>query len=119
MSAYQHIDAEQVGGVTVVRFRDDKLVELDVVAEVHRELGQFVETEKPAKLLLSFAGVRLVSSSALAAVLSLVKRMKGIGGGLKFCEMSPVVQQIFAITELDTLFDIRSDEAAGLQAFSE
>jgi anti-anti-sigma regulatory factor len=55
----------------------------------------------------------------LAAVLSLVKRMKAIDGGLKFCEMAPIVQQVFRITDLDTLFDIRADEAAGVQAFSE
>ena len=80
MSAYQHIDVSAVGAVTVVRFRDDKLVELDVVAEVSKELSELVETEKPSKLLLSFAAVRLVSSTGLAVVLSLLKRMRAIGG---------------------------------------
>ena len=119
MSAYQHIEVSEAEGVRVVRFREDKLVDFDVVAEVHRELAQFVETEKPKNVLLSFAGVRLISSTALAAVLSLVKRMKAIDGSLKFCEMAPIVQQVFRITDLDTLFDIRADEAAGVQAFSE
>jgi anti-anti-sigma factor len=119
MSAYQHIAVSEVEGVTVVRFREDKLVEFDVVADVHRELAQFAETEKPKNVLLSFAGVRLISSTALAAVLSLVKRMKAIDGGLKLCAMAPIVQQVFGITELDKLLDIRADEAAGVQAFSE
>lgn len=119
MSAYQHIDVSQVEGVTVVRFQEDKLVDFDVVADVHRELAQFVETEQPKNVLLSFAGVRLISSTALAAVLSLVKRVKTLDGSVKFCEMAPIVQEVFRITDLDTLFDIRADEAAGVQAFSE
>jgi anti-anti-sigma factor len=119
MSAYQHIEVSEVQGVTVVRFRDDKLVEFDVVAEVQRELAQFVLREKPKNVLVSFAGVRLISSTALGAVLSLVNRTKAIGAGVKFCEMAPVVERVFTITELGKLLDIRSDEAAGVQAFSE
>lgn len=119
MSEYEHIDVSKAEGVSVVRFLDDKLVDFDVVAEVHRELARFVESEKPKSVLLSFAGVRLISSTTLAAVLSLVKRMKAIDGSVKFCEMAPMVQQVFRITDLDTLFDIRADEAAGMQAFSE
>ena len=118
MSEYEYIDVREVGAVSVVRFRNDKLVELAVVADVSRELSQFVETEKPKKVLLSFAGLRLVSSTGLAAVLSLVKRLKTTGGELRFCGMSPVVHEIFAITELDKLFHIADDEAAGLEAFS-
>jgi anti-sigma B factor antagonist len=119
MSDYQHVDVSQVGDVAVVRFQHDKLVELDVVAEVNRDLGRFVQTKKPNKVLLSFAGVRLVSSAGLAAVLSLIRRLKGTDSRLKFCAMSPVVREIFAVTELDKLFDIEDDEAAGLRAFSE
>jgi anti-sigma B factor antagonist len=70
-------------------------------------------------VLLSFAGVRLISSTALGAVLSLVNRTKAIGGGVKFCGLTPIVQRVFKMTELETLFDIRADEAAGVQAFSE
>ena len=119
MSAYQHIEVNEVDGVLVIRFREDKLVEFDVVADVQRELAQVVEAEKPTKVLLSFAGVRLISSTALGAVLSLVNRTKAVGGAVKFCELPPIVQRIFKMTELETLFDLRTDEAAGLQAFSE
>ena len=119
MPEHKHINLRQVGAVTVVGFRDDKLVEQGLVSDVREELSQLVETEKPKNLLLSFAGVRLMSSTALAAVLSLTRRMKAHDGKLKLCEMAPMVYEIFAITELNKLFDIRDDETAGLRAFAE
>lgn len=119
MPECNHIHLRQVGAVTVVGFRDDKLVEQGLVADVREELGQLAETERPANLLLSFSGVRLMSSTALAAVLSLIRRMKAYDGKLKLCDMAPMVYEIFAITELNKLFDIHADEAAGLRAFGE
>jgi anti-anti-sigma factor len=119
MSERKHIDVKQAGAVTVARFRHDKLVDLDTVFEASEELNRLVETERPKRLVLDFAGVRLVTSAVLAAVLSLTKRVKAIGGDIKFCGMAPVVYEVFAITELDKLLDIRDDEAAALGAFSQ
>jgi anti-anti-sigma factor len=119
MGDYQTIDVDQIGTVSVVSFRVEKLVDQDLIVELSNELNRLADVEKPAHLLVSFAGVRLLASAALAAVLSLVKRVKTNDGDLKLCAMSPMVYKVFAITELDKLLDIREDEAAGLQAFSD
>ena len=54
MSAYRRLELKEVGDVTVVYFRDQKIIEDLRIQELGQELFQLVETEKRKKLLLNF-----------------------------------------------------------------
>jgi anti-sigma B factor antagonist len=117
MSAVQRLDIREVGDVTVVRFRDSRIVEDITIQELGQQLFRLVEVENRAKLLLSFVTVEFLSSAALGKLITLDKKMKAHGGVLKLSNIRKEIYEVFAITKLNRLFDIRKDEPEALKAF--
>ena len=117
MVAYRHLEINPVGDVTVVRFRDHKIVEDINIQQLGQELFQLVEADNRDKLLLNFSSVDFLSSAALGKLITLDKKMKAHGGTLKLSNIRPEIYEVFSITKLDRLFDIREDEADALAAF--
>lgn len=116
-TAYQHLDISRVGDVTVVRFRDQKIIEDINIQELGLELFRLVEADGCQRLLLDFSSVDFLSSAALGKLITLDKKMKAHGGTLKLSNIRPEIYEVFAITKLNRLFDIRKDEAEALAAF--
>ena len=54
MTPYRHLEVNEVGDVTVVRFRDHKIVEDINIQELGQEMFQLVEVDSRTKLLLNF-----------------------------------------------------------------
>ncbi len=117
MPAYRRFDVHEVGEVTVVRFRDQKIIEDLGIQELGQELFQLVDSLEKKKLLLNFASVDFLSSAALGKLITLDKKVKARAGTLKLCAIRPEIYEVFAITRLNRLFDIRPTEADALAAF--
>ena len=117
MAGYRRLDVTEVGEVTIVRFRDRKIVEDINIQEWGAEMFGLVDTEKREKLLLNFSTVDFLSSAALGKLITLDKRVKATGGVLKLSNIRPEIYEVFTITKLNRLFDIKVDEADALAAF--
>jgi anti-sigma B factor antagonist len=117
MTAYRHLDVSEAGDVTVVRFRDHKIVEDINIQELGQEMFHLVEGDGRDRLLLDFSSVDFLSSAALGKLITLDKKMKAHGGALKLSNIRPEIYEVFIITKLNRLFDIRTDEAEALAAF--
>ena len=117
MTAYRRLDVNEVGDVTVVRFRDHKIIEDVNIQELGQEMFRLVETDGRHRLLLDFSSVDFLSSAALGKLITLDKKMKAHGGVLKLSNIRSEIYEVFAITKLNRLFDIRKDEADALAAF--
>jgi anti-sigma B factor antagonist len=111
------LEIDEVGDVTVVRFRDHKIVEDINIQQLGLELFRLVEADNRDKLLLNFSAVDFLSSAALGKLITLDKKMKAHGGTLKLSNIRPEIYEVFAITKLNRLFDIKDDEADALAAF--
>jgi anti-sigma B factor antagonist len=117
MAAYRRLDVNQVGDVTVVRFRDQKIVEDINIQELGAELFHLIEVENRGKLLLNFSTVDFLSSAALGKLITLHKKVKVNSGVLKLSNIRPEIYEVFTITKLNRLFDIKDDEADALATF--
>lgn len=117
MTAYRRLDVSEVGDVTVVRFRDRKIVEDINIQELGQEMFRLVESDARRRLLLDFSSVDFLSSSALGKLITLDKKMKAHGGVLKLANIRREIYEVFEITKLNRLFDIRKDEADALASF--
>ena len=78
---------------------------------------QLVDVENRDKLLLNFSSVDFLSSAALGKLITLDKKVKAHGGVLKLSNIRPEIYEVFTITRLNRLFDIKDDEADALAAF--
>lgn len=117
MAEYQRIVVNEVGDVSVVRFRDQKIIDNLNIQELGRELSSLVEVDKRGKLLLNFSAVEFLSSAALGKLITLDKKVKAATGVLKLCQIQPEIYEVFAITKLNRLFEIKEDEADALASF--
>jgi anti-sigma B factor antagonist len=117
MPPFRRLEINEVGDVTVVRFRDHKIVEDINIQELGSEMFHLIEVENRDKLLLNFSSVDFLSSAALGKLITLDKKMKAHGGTLKLSNIRPEIYEVFAITRLNRLFDIKDDEADALAAF--
>ncbi len=118
MATHHHFEISEVGDVTVVRLTDRKVVDETNIQELGRELFTLVEEDKRKNLLLNFAAVGFLSSSALGKLITLDKKVKAHGGKLKLSNIRPEIYEVFAITKLNKLFEIKEDEADALAAFA-
>ncbi|HLA84333.1 MAG TPA: STAS domain-containing protein [Thermoguttaceae bacterium] len=117
MAEYRRLTIDEVGDVTVVRFRDQKILDDLNIQELGRELSRLVEVDHRKKLLLNFSSVEFLSSAALGKLITLEKKVKAADGALKLCCIQPQTYEVFAITKLNLLFDIKEDETDALAAF--
>jgi anti-sigma B factor antagonist len=117
MAREQRLNVSEVGDVTVVHFRDQRIIEDLGIQEMGQELFHLVEAEGRKKLVLNFSSVGFLSSAALGKLITLDKKVKTRGGVLKLCGIRPEIYEVFAITRLDRLFDIKRDESEALAAF--
>ena len=117
MAAHRRLEVSEVGDVTVVRFVDRKILDEASIQELGSELFQLVEQENRGKLVLNFTKVDFLSSAALGKLITLDKKVKARSGKLKLSNIRPEIYEVFAITKLNKLFDIKDDEADALAAF--
>jgi len=114
---YRHILVTQVGDVTVVRFRDQKIIEDISIQEWGQELLSLVDVDNRQKILFNFTGVEFLSSAALGKLITLNARVRARSGSLKLCGIRPEIYEVFQITKLNRVFEIYTDESEALSAF--
>jgi anti-anti-sigma factor len=86
---------------------DALLLERGVIFEWSDALAEFIEREKPGKLLVSFEQVKRFSSEAIGALIRAHRRVQAYSGQLKLCGLDPVARAMFRTANLDgTVFEI-------------
>ncbi len=113
----QRLNVSEVDDVTVVHFRDQRIWEDLVVQEIRRELLAVVNDDGVERVLLNLSSVSFASSPFFQALIDFDKKAKKKGVIVTLCSIRPEVYEVFAITRLDKLFNIRRDESDGLGSF--
>ena len=108
---------ESVGEVCVVRILKEDLGTQSTIDPVSNELFRLAERETERNVLLDFSPVTVVSSIMLGRLIRFEKQLTAGGGRLVLCNLQASVYQVFALTRLTRMFDIKTDRAEGLAAF--
>lgn len=117
MATHRRITVGDSGGVCVVRFVDKKIVDSGSIEQLGEEMNSLVTVDKHGMILLNFDGVEFMSSAALNKLISLNSKVKAAGGKLKLCCLRAEIKEVFTITRLDRVFDLRKTEADAIAAF--
>jgi len=113
----RRLEVEDIGDVTVINFVDKKILDEQNIQIIGEQLFGLVEQEGRRKLLLNFGNVEYLSSAALGKLITLNKKLQGVGGRLILCNIDPQIYEVFEITKLDKFFNIQKEEQAALQSF--
>ena len=115
--ATQRIEVSKTGPVSVVRFRDRKILDEAAIQELGAELAALIDVDNRKAILLDFEGVEFLSSAALGKLITFDRKVKSSQGRLKMCGISPGILEVFQVTKLNKVFDIRGDAAEAIGAF--
>ncbi len=117
MSDRRRMVVSKVGDLAVVKFSDRKIVDSANIEEMGEEMFSIVDKDKCKDVLLNFEGVEFMSSAALNKLILMDKRVKGAQGKLRLCNLRAEIMEVFTITRLNRVFDIKKTEADALKAF--
>jgi anti-sigma B factor antagonist len=121
MAVYRRIQVSQISGsagnVTLVRFTDRRIIDAANIQELGEELFGLVEKEGAKALVLNFATVDFLSSAALNKLIMLNTKLKTAQGKMRLCGLKPEIHEVFVITKLTKVFDIKPDESEALNGF--
>lgn len=117
MPTHKRIDVAKVGDVTVVKFVDRKILDEAGIQELGAELFSLIEQDNRRSIVLNFDNVDFLSSAALGKLITLDRKVKSAQGRLKMSNIRPEILEVFQITKLNKVFDIRGEEAEAISAF--
>ncbi len=85
-----------------------------VLGDTIRELAK----KGQKKILLNLAGVAYVDSSGVGQLVGALTTARNQGGDLKLLNPNKQVLDLLKVTHLETVFDVKNDEATAIQSFS-
>ncbi len=117
MAAGRRIDVEEVGDVTIATFVDKKILDENNIQQIGSQLFALVEEDGRKRVILDFSIVEYLSSAALGKLITMDKKVKASSGKLRLCSIRKDIYEVFAITKLNKLFDIKDTQEEALQGF--
>ena len=114
--SYCQLEVVENGDVIVVRLGKHPVLDELTVNKISDELLGVADRPDCHRLLLDFSGVVQLSSSMLAKLVTLHRKMEPKGEKLRLCGVNSQLRSVFAVTRLDGLFDITDTEAGAIKA---
>lgn len=118
MEDFECIELDKVDDVSVVRFKDPKVMDPARIEQLGRELLALADGSVP-HVLINFENVKFFSSAAINKLIVLEKRMRASGGRIMLSNLRPEVRDLFSYTNLDSMFQIKDEQAEAIDSFSE
>ncbi len=106
----------QMDGVTIVDLSGR--ITLGEGSVVLRDTIRELVGKGSKKILLNLGDVTYIDSSGIGELVSAFTTVRNQGGELKLLNLTKKVHDLLRMTKLDTLFDIKDDEATAIAAFS-
>jgi anti-sigma B factor antagonist len=106
------------GNVCVVEFEDRKILEELAINQIRERLTELIAAETSPRVLLNFRKVEHLSSAALGVLITVSKQVAERHGQLVLANIHPQIFEVFKITRLNKLFNIRGTTDEALREFT-
>ena len=95
--------------------------------------GELIDREQPAammseiegaisensnRILLNMADLKYINSSGLNVIINILTKARKAGGDVAICCVSKKVNDLLVITKLNSVFNVCTDEAKGIEMLS-
>ena len=112
------VNFSEEGAATIVELVDKKILDEVAIMEIGDQLSALVSQADSPRLVLDFQNVRHMSSSALGMLVTIRRQVKDKGGQLRLCNIGETIHEIFVITRLGEIFDIRPSRDEALEGLN-
>ncbi len=113
------IHSEKVGNGVLITLMRQELLEEGVIASLEQSLLQTVNQADVVNFALNFEHVGFLSSAVLRSLIKVNTAVNNKDGNLILCSINSRVFEVFKITHLDNILDIRDDVESALASFQE
>jgi anti-sigma B factor antagonist len=110
----RRLDIEEVGDVTIARFLDKKILDENNIQMIGNQMFGLVDEDGRKKIVLDFANVEYLSSAALGKLITMNNKVKAAKGKLRLCNIRPEILEVFTITKLNKVLEIKPDQEQAL-----
>ncbi|HYF51716.1 MAG TPA: STAS domain-containing protein [Planctomycetota bacterium] len=107
----------QKDNVAVVTILESRILDESNVNEIGRQLMELVTKQYMIKMVIDLGEVKYLSSAVLRQFIALYKQIKQENGDLKLCRVNPEVREVFKITQLDKMIEIKDDLESAVNSF--
>ena len=117
MEDFECIELDNVDDVSVVKFKDPKVMDPSRIETMGKELLSLVDGDESENVLINFENVSFFSSAAINKLIVLEKRIRAQGGQIRLSNLRPEVRDLFSYTNLDSMFQIKDEQSDALESF--
>ena len=104
--------------VRIIEFTNNRILDEANIADIGQTLGALIDEGDNPKLLLDFASVDHLSSAALGMLINANNKIREKNGQLRLANIKPQILEVFVITKLNKLFQIKPDRNVALASFT-
>src|SRR5215467_6739770 len=109
------LQTQHIEHVAVIRCRG-RIVSGAEISALQKEIDDAGHAKK--RIVLHLADVTFIDSAGLGLLVRMFSRLRNAGGGLKLCELSPVVLKALQITNLHAVMPAYASEREAVEAFA-
>jgi anti-anti-sigma factor len=99
--------------VAIASFTGTCICDVEEIAHASTRLR---ETDPPRRMVFDFSGVKFFSSQVLGLLLEARARLEPYNGEVAITSLSPQLERVFHITNLDKIFRFYPDTTAAIAA---
>jgi anti-anti-sigma factor len=99
----------------VASFRTPCVSDVEEITNASAKLKQYIEINQPRRMVFDFQGVKFFSSQVLGLLLEARAHLRPHHGEVAVVSLSPQLQRVFRITNLDSLFRFYPDRTAAVK----
>lgn len=105
-AAKPNIMAQYAMDFTYVVFNEEEILEEHQISQLQEALQPIIKKNARKKLMLDFQNVKYMSSAFLGVLVRVNKWVAEEKGTLELNNVDPNIRKVFAITQLDKIFNI-------------
>lgn len=113
-----NLSVRKQGNVSIVQFQDRKILEEITINQIGERLSELADSEPEPRLVLDFGAVEHLSSAALGMLITLNRQVVDRQGRLVLANIHPQIYEVFKITRLNKLFNIKDNLDDALKVVS-
>ncbi|MHC4648270.1 MAG: STAS domain-containing protein [Planctomycetota bacterium] len=103
-------------GVAVARFRSASITDLQEISAVSERIRDFVEKNRPRRMVFDFERVKFFSSQVLGLIMDVRARLQAYSGEVVISAIDPQLHRVFRITNLDRILKFFPDSESAVKS---
>ncbi len=99
----------------IVAFKSPSISDVDEIANISKQVTEFINKNHPSMLIIDFERVKFFSSQVLGLLLDIRTKLAVYNGEVLISAIDPQLHRVFRITNLDKIFRFFQDRESAFK----